>query len=279
MLTVREKKTWEEILEWEHQLFSYDSNDFERTFEKWLEQSFSMLPEKIQQQFFSLLDNWLFHLHSMIQGSQLQIDAKERILTAGRIFNSNIETVEELTKLNIDQLQYIANQQITRHRFYSFAQGGVSGTGGTLLLGADIPAMAIINLRVIQLIGMTYGHEVNTPFEMMASLKVFHGATLPARLKKEGWQVLKKDLEDADDFYFYNGDDEFMTVPWLEQPLKQLLKCIVIVLCRKKLFQGIPFISMAVGAGANYQLTRNVTEFAHKYYQYRFLLEKHGGLS
>ena len=81
-------------------------------------------------------------------------------------------------------------QQIARHRLYSFAQGGLAGTGGTLLLGTDIPAMAVINLRVVQLIAMTYGFEVNTPYEMMSSLRVFHTATLPARLQKEGWSIL-----------------------------------------------------------------------------------------
>jgi hypothetical protein len=31
---------------------------------------------------------------------------------------------------------------------------------------------------------------------------------------------------------------------------------------------------MAIGAGANYQLTRKVTELANKYYQLRYLREK-----
>ncbi len=48
----------------------------------------------------------------------------------------------------------------------------------------------------------------------------------------------------------------------------------VIALFRKKLIQGIPLVSMAIGAGANYQLTRKVTEVAHKYYQLRYLKEK-----
>ena len=97
-----------------------------------------------------------------------------------------LEKIEDLKKLDIDQLQYIAEQQIARHRLYSFAQGGLAGTGGTLLLGTDIPAMAVINLRVVQLIAMTYGFEVNTPYEMMSSLKVFHTATLPPAFTKRG---------------------------------------------------------------------------------------------
>ncbi len=273
-LTDREAKVLNEIQDWERNLLEYEPNDFQLTYEKYLQQTFSLLPEKVQQQFFSVIDSWLFHLHSMIQGSQLQMDAKERILSSGRIFHKDLEKIEDLRQLKIEQLQYIAEQQIARHRLYSFAQGGLAGTGGPLLLSTDIPAIAVINLRVVQLIAMTYGVEVNTPFEMMTSLKVFHTATLPPRLQKEGWTSLMNELESQDDDFFYEGNEEITDITWLEQPVQQLLKALVITLFRKKVIQGIPLVSMAIGAGANYQLTRKVTDLAHKYYQLRYLNEK-----
>jgi hypothetical protein len=273
-LTDRETKVLNEIQEWERNLLKYEPNDFQLTYEKYLQQSFSLLPEKVQRQFFSVIDSWLFHLHSLIQGSQLQMDAKERILSSGRIFKKDLEKIEDLKQLQIEQLIYIAEQQIARHRFYSFAQGGLAGTGGPLLLSADIPAIAVINLRVVQLIAMTYGVEVNTPFEMMTSLKVFHTATLPPRLQKEGWALLMDEWEGRADNYFYEGNEEITDITWLEQPVQQLLKALVITLFRKKMIQGIPLVSMAIGAGSNYQLTRKVTDVAHKYYQIRYLKEK-----
>lgn len=273
-LTDREAKVLNEIRDWERTLLEFEPNDFQLTYEKYLQQSFSLLPEKVQLQFFSVIDNWLFHLHSMIQGSQLQMDAKERILSSGRIFQKNLEKIEDLKKLSIEQLQYIAEQQIARHRFYSFAQGGLAGTGGPLLLSTDIPAIAVINLRVVQLIAMTYGVEVNTPIEMMTSLKVFHMATLPPRLQKEGWISLMDELEGRADDYFYEGNEEITDITWIEQPVQQVMKALVITMFRKKVIQGIPLVSMAIGAGANYQLTRKVTDLAHKYYQLRYLREK-----
>lgn len=273
-LTDRERTVLNNIRDWERNLLSYEPNDFQLTYEKYLERSFSLLPEKVQRQFFSVIDTWLFHLHGMIQGSQLQMDAKERILASGRIFQKEIGEIADLRKLSIDQLQYIAEQQIARHRFYSFAQGGLAGTGGTLLLGTDIPAMAVINLRVVQLIAMTYGFEINTPYEMMTSLKVFHTSTLPPRLQKAGWSALIEEVDSDDGHYFYEGKEEMIDVTWMEQPVRQLFKAMVITLFRKKMIQGIPLISMAIGAGANYQFTRKVTELAHKYYQLRYLIEK-----
>lgn len=276
-LTDREVKVYAEIKDWESRLLSYEPNDFQLTYEKYLENAFSLLPEETQKQFFTIVDSWMFHLHAIIQGSQLQLDAKERVLAAGRVFRSDIETIEDMRKLEIDQLQYIAQQQIAKHRLYAFTQGGLAGTGGALLLGMDIPAMAVINLRVVQLIAMTYGFEVNTPYEMMTSLKVFHTATLPQRLQKQGWETLTAELENISGTYFYEGSEELADVTWLEQPVQQLLKAMVISIFRKKMVQGIPLVSMAIGAGANYQLTRKVTDFAHNYYQLRYLSDKGDG--
>ena len=273
-LTDREKKVLDELTHWESKLYSYEPNDFELAYDRYLDRSFSMLPEEVQERFFSLFDSGLFHLHSLIQGSQLQMDAKERILAAGRIFQPDLETIQDLRDLPIEQLEFIAGQQIARHRIYSFVQGGLSGSGGKLVLGSDMPAMAVINLRIVQLIAMTYGFEVNTPFEMMVALKVFHTATMPSRMQSSGWTELKNDLDQAEDYYFYQGSDDLTDVTWLEQPIKQIFKGMAIMLFRKKHLQGMPVISMAIGAGANYQLTRRVTDFAHKYYQMRYFKEK-----
>lgn len=227
-LNEREESVLTGIQEWENKLLNYEPNDLEMVYDKSLERSFSLLPEEVQQQFFSAMDSWLFHLHALIQGSQLQMDAKERILTAGRVFHSDIETIEDLKQLTIDQLQYIAQQQIARHRLYSFAQGGIAGSGSSLMLGTDIPAMAVINLRAVQLIAMTYGFEVNTPFEMMSSLKVFHAATLPPRMQGSAWEELKNELKNQEEFYFYEGKEELTDITWVEQPMKQLFKAMAI---------------------------------------------------
>lgn len=274
MLTEREQMLINEIKDWEQSLFSYESNDLILAYEKYLDRAFSLLPLETQKEFFSVLDTWLFHLHALIQGSEFQHQAKGRIISAGRVFQEDIGEIGDLKGLSIDQLQYIAQQQMTRHRFYSFVQGGLSGTGSPLLLGTDIPAIAIINLRVVQLIAMAYGNEVNNPFEMMTSLKVFHAATLPARMQGDGWVQLMNEWQSTNEHYFYDGEEEITDIQWIEQPLKQILKAVTILLFKNKRLQGIPLVSMAIGAGMNYQLTKRVTDFAHKYYQMRYLLEK-----
>ncbi|MDQ0220058.1 EcsC family protein [Peribacillus cavernae] len=276
-LTDREIQVWNGISEWEEKLFQYERTDFASLYDKWLEQGFSLLPEEAQKQFFEKLDSSLFHLHAMVQSSQIQMDARDRILGTARVFHQDISAISDMKSLTIDQLNYIAEQQIAKHKLYSFAQGGASGFGGFLLFGGDIAAMAVINVRVVQLIAMSYGYEVNTPYEMMIALKVFNVGMIPKRLQGIAWETLIQETKNTENYYFYEGNEELTNVSWLEQPMKQLLKAMSITVFRKKLIQGVPLISMAIGAGTNYQLTRKVSEFAQRYYQYRHLHDKREG--
>lgn len=273
--TDRERRVYKQIVDWEQGLFEYIPTDIERAFDKWLEFGFEKLDPSVKEQFFKSLDSWLFHLHAFIQGSDSQMIAKDRLLKAARVINEEIDQVSDMKMLTIDQLAYFADQQIAKYRIYSFTQGGLAGTGGALL-GVDIPAMIMINLRAVQNIANVYGYDVNIPYEMMTSLKVFHAATLPKRMRAGAWSKLINDVQQFDDqfYYLYEKDEELTNETWLEQPLIQILKSLVIVMFRKRVIQGLPLVGMAIGAGINYKLSRQVTEFAHHFYQMRHLIEK-----
>ncbi|MEQ6377806.1 EcsC family protein [Bacillaceae bacterium S4-13-56] len=262
-----------EISRWEKQWSQYQSNDFENLYDLWVKKAFEGIPPKTRKLFFNRLDTWLFHTHALIQGTAFQNEARERIITSGKIFNSSISDVKDMKLLNLSQLTYLAQQQATKGKVYSFAQGGLTGTGGWLLLGLDFPAMMAMNLRGIQLIGMTFGHEMNHPYELLLSLKVFHAATLPKRLQKAAWEELKQEVKSQSYHpYVFEEEDGLTDESWIGQPLKQCFKSLFILMFRKKLIQGLPMISMAIGAGLNYQLTKQVTEYAIRFYQNRHLI-------
>jgi hypothetical protein len=274
-LSEREYQVMEKIRRWEYSLHQYEAIEFERTYDKWLDRAFNQLSPTIQEKFYSLLDHWLFHLHALIQGSQSQNDARLRIINSARVQYPSIQNIQDLRLLSIDQLIYLAEQEIAKHRIYSFAQGGLTGTGGFLFMSIDIPLLTAINLRAVQLLSIIYGYEVNNPYEMMTSLKVFHSATLPKRLQKLGWErLVEVTEEERDSNFWYDGTEHLANDTGSNLPLKQLLKAMFILLFRRKLIQGVPLIGMGIGAGLNYQLTRQVTEFAHHFYQYRYLSEK-----
>ncbi|MGO4888716.1 EcsC family protein [Anaerobacillus sp. MEB173] len=277
-LTEHEQRILADIVRWENSYFQYEATDFELTYHKWMKQNYSKLKVSQQRKLLNTVDNFLFHLHSLIQNSTYQQEASERILDQARIFNRDIQTIQDMQYLKIEQLIYIVNQQIAKQRLVSFAQGGLAGMGGLLLLGTDLAAVVAINLRSIQLIASTYGYDLKRPNEMMLALKLFHASTLPKGLQHEAWLTLEKEIvqyEDEWQQYFYSGEDDAVTdVSWLQQPIRQIVKAIIIVALRKKLIQGVPLLGMAFGATMNYQLARQTTEFAHRFYQKRFLLEK-----
>ena len=259
---------------WLEQYRGYQPNDFEMIYDDWIRQSFYNLDPDVKEKFFSKLDAWFFHTHAFLQGTSFQNEARLRILSVGRVFSEEIENITDMNRmLSVDQLSYIAQQQIARGRLYSFAQGGLTGTGGWLLLGIDYPLMMVMNIRAVQLIGLTFGHEMNHPYEMMISLKVFHAATLPKRLQAHAWNELMGEVSRNEHPYVFEGNDQLTNESWLEQPIKQCFKSMFILMFRKKIFQGLPFISIAIGAYSNYHLTRQVTDFAMKFYQYRYLLD------
>lgn len=274
-VTNREERLLEEIHEWERHYFTYEASDFERTYDKWLQMSLEQLGEKKQEKLLSSIDNILFHLHALIQNTRYHEEARNRLILQAQVFNEEIYTIDDLKKLSIEQVNFIASQQVAKQRLLAFGQGGISGMGGMLLLGIDIPALLVINLRAIQLIGLSYGYDTKKPFEMMIALKLFHAASLPKELQGQAWGELWSELEQREyDGLFYNGSEEIINSSWMQQPIRQLLKAMAITFLKKKVIQGIPLLGMAFGATMNYQFSRQITEVATRFYQKRHLYEK-----
>jgi hypothetical protein len=272
--TTRDEAVWNEIVEWEQKLLDYEGNDLQTTYIKWLDRSFAAFPTEWQEVFLSKLDQLLFQIQSLLQGSQIQEDARERILISARAFDDSVADIPDLRNLTIDQLHYLNRQHSARHRLYAFIQGGVTGKGGFLSAIADFPILISINIRAIQLTAMSYGFDVKSPYETMNSLKVFHAALLPNQFKIYGWKKLLEDLKNRQDFYFDDGSEKLADPLWLNELVKQFMKLLAINIFKKKENEKYPLIRMVLGANWNYQFTKKVTEYAEKYYQYRFLLEK-----
>lgn len=273
--SVREKAVLDEITLWENNLQNDVRTDFQRTFDRWMNNKVDEIPNSMKRLFFKKLDASLFNLHSFIQSSFIQQDAKKQILLSAKALNKDISQINDLHMLPIDQLHYLADLQTSKHRLYSFLQGGITGTGGILLTGIDIPAQTILNLRSIQMVSMCYGYEINNPYEMMTSLKVYHASLMPKHLQYQQWVELKKEIDtDEGMYYFYEGNDDLANSHSLEFLLKQVAKLSVLSLFKRKIIAGLPLVSIMIGAGANYHHTRQITDFANKFYQYRLINEK-----
>lgn len=135
--TARDQVIWDHIQTWEKTYLADGRNDISETIEDWLADKFRKLHPSLQSKVHRTVDNLLFYLHSIIQHAQLQEDARERLLNEARLFDDDIQKVFDLKRLKIDQLRYMADQQIARQRLYATSQGGLTGMGGLFLLGID----------------------------------------------------------------------------------------------------------------------------------------------
>ncbi|WP_158217572.1 EcsC family protein [Lottiidibacillus patelloidae] len=272
MKITRDEQLMNEIKDWEMELLNYFPNDFEQYYEKWISAAFRKIDKAKREAFLSKIDTYLFHLHAFIENSQSLHEKKLYYIRKARTFDTNVRELSDIRSLPIDQIIYMAEQDVAKQRLLSLVQGGLTGYGGGFTI-ADLPFTFILNLRAIQNVSISYGYDINIPSELMISLKVFHASIMPKRMKGEAWNRLWKEVSKVEeDAFFYEGEENFSNINTVTVGALQFLKLLFIRSCRSK--DNIPFLSIALGAGINYKFTKEITEFAQKFYQKRLLFER-----
>ncbi|WP_346726887.1 EcsC family protein [Bacillus suaedae] len=264
-----------ELQEWEERYFLIESSDVAQSYHYYHERMLSKINEEKKEKWLAKMDSCLAHLQSWLLQSRSFEETKRRVITHARIFDSSLSSVDDLRRLPIEKLDYLAEQLMAKQRLLSFGQGGLTGMGGLFLLLADLPALAIIQLRSLQHLSFVYGYDSRHPMEQMVMLKLFHIATLPKAYQHSEWDRLWQEVEEHQhDQIFYQGDETVFNEQWLQQMSSQLAKSFVITMLRKKLIQGVPLLGIALGAGMNYRLSQQVIEVGQHFYQKRRLLEE-----
>ncbi|KMK74537.1 EcsC family protein [Alkalihalobacillus pseudalcaliphilus] len=272
----REQSRLNEILQWEQDYLQFHHEQFLKRADK-VAPALKEWKLPIDQKVVNQLDSIFIQLQSFIQNNKNDQELKEKVFRYARLFNPQIENVEDMKTLSIDQLHYLSEQFMAKQRLLAVGQGSVTGLGGFLLLAIDLPVLASIHLRTIQQLAMVYGYDTKKPLEQVIALKLYYLATLPKANQYEAWD----DLFDEISYYeqehiFYEGEDQVFDSAWFGQLVKQIGKNMLISVLRRKSIQGVPLLGIAIGAGMNYQLTKQVTNVVEHFYQKRLLLERLG---
>ncbi|WP_129691801.1 EcsC family protein [Gottfriedia acidiceleris] len=233
------------------------------------------IPQGYSNTFNEFFSTAFFHTQSLIQTTKQFQEKKLDILNRAQILRSDIKIISDLRKLPLRQLNFLAEQEISKALIISSVQGGISGTSSKLALFGDLPALIFINLKTVQEIALCYGYDVSIPKEMECSLKVLQGAILPSTEKYVVWSNLMKDILKHDDSdVFATWENEFKEEGVYYTVILQMCKLLMIHLLRKKVLGGIPLLGVTVGAKWNESFTKNVLEYTKKFYQYRILSER-----
>lgn len=260
---------WMNTLKREQEL----ANDFLQIYDNWLDDMVSLLPEEIFEKVFSSMDQFLLYIQAAIQETERLNQKNEKIMQQARIWNPDIRDISELKNLPLEKLQHIADREIKLYHMYALVQGGLTGTGKAFLLTMDFPTLILINLRAIQSLALCYGFPAQHPKEALIVLKTFHSATLPNRFQHAGWSELVNLLKNQEP-NFYEEHERISDVRWVNTLLFQIMKAVIILLFRKHKGESPSLLGMTIGASSNYLLTKQVTEWANRFFQYRYLLEK-----
>lgn len=267
MLSKAENFYLDKLEQWENELSNKRPNKLFSIYSDYISASLSYIPDMHKQIILRSLDNILFHLHAILFNSTFQRNTAQKLMHHARVHNESIFTLKDMKKLNIDQLQAIADKQMAHYRILASAQGVLASKHTGFLLG-DFLSMVIINLRAVQVLASIYGGPADSPNEIMTTLKVFCAGCLPHNQRVAAWDELMIELEKEQQGFFYDGNDEIVQEKMMHTLLTELIK-----LSFLQFYKG-SHTGAIIGATVNYHFTRNITEVAHHYYQKSYLLDK-----
>ncbi|GER66995.1 hypothetical protein BpJC4_14660 [Weizmannia acidilactici] len=268
----REKTVYREIEAWAENLAAAEERGRKRK-EKF-DTAYEKLPDEMLEKVHGMLDAVLFQISSFADGNLPYGQEIEKMLSAARLFDNSVSCVADMQKLSIDQLDYIAERQQSRYHLLSFVQGGLSGTGKPLLAAGDVLFLLVANLRAVQLTAATYGYEAKTPFELLAALKIIFMAAAPEMVRYAVWKELMDELDGREQDFFTESGKIFHRYLW-PGTIGHAGKLALFTLLRPKKRGKINWAGATIGAVSNYYFSKKVGECARKYYQYRFLKDKH----
>ena len=220
--------------------------------------------------------------------SQLTVD-KESVLRATKEYEIDSDTVLELRKASIFDLDNISQQFISHNTRMATLSGVGTGLVGWAGLLADLPTLFLLSLRTIHQIAICYGYDLEEgdgnpgfrDFEMGYMMRVFKVATsADVTQKQRGLAELKE--------YEFGREVELSSAVGGDFAARQLgknatsfvsqriIKEIVEQTISKKAAALIPGLGAIFSAGFNYVYLKDVGEAAYMLYRERFLLDKRG---
>lgn len=270
MWTKGDEVHWNALMEWEQQLVS-NQRDEASGIEAQVNKLTAALPDDAASRLFGQLDQSAAWICSFLQKEPVLEGTKTRIMETARLFQEDIESIEQMRSLSIDQLHFICQQQSDKIRAAAAVQGALTGTGKALPILADLLAVTMLQIRTIQTTALSYGVDLRQPFEMEHTLHLLYTSLLPASLQANGWAKLITEVEEK--VSYIDEESWGLNESMLQKPLIHAIKLASVRLLQPRK-SSIPLLSMAVSAGVNYQTIKQTAILAEHYYQYRYLHDK-----
>ena len=206
---------------------------------------------------------------------------KENIIKKAHKIGIAVLSINDLQNYELDRLDKIAREHFASHKIISTLIGAGCGLGGFALIAVDIPALFLTSFRAIQMIGSSYGFDMDDPTMLPVVLSVFSAGTAASSVAKA---AALADMRVAvialsKNWTFKKVAEKTQTgilITLLREQMKSLPKEITQNLTKRKLTQTIPIAGSVVGAGFNYWFMSNTAKAAYMIFRYMYLEKKYG---
>jgi len=245
-----------------------------------------LTPESVKSSAGGVVENIVEKLQDM---SQLTVD-KGEVLKATREFEIDVQTVVELRKATIHDLDHVSQQFIDNNTRMGALSGAGTGLIGWPGLVADLPTIFMLSMRTIHQVGLCYGFDAEAiadeesaeavrAYELEYMMRVFKVATSADRVQKLKALGELKDFENGRAEVVGIGG-EFASRQLGKQATsyvsRVIIKEIIERTITKKAVGLVPGLGAVFSAGFNYVYLRDVGDAAFMLYRERFLLDKKG---
>lgn len=220
-------------------------------------------------------------LHRAFEQALLRVgDASQFTFTVGSVLEPfhrrgyEVQTLAEIRALPLEVCDTFAGECIRSHRLISALEGGGLGLGGAAMIAADIPALMMINLRMLSQIAHSFGYNTLEGRDRLFLLQILSLASAGAGdgRRQALERLIRTSRQGADDGAMTGKSGQLALVK-LAQELGEKL---ALRLAHRKLGQLVPIIGAGIGAGMNYHFTEENGRAALVAYRSRRLDEGSG---
>jgi hypothetical protein len=275
-LTAYEIKALDEITQWREEregIITKVSKAIDRPVD-WIA---SRVPARIGD----LISKSLMGFIEMLYDTSKWTFPKESIIKKAQRLGATVSSISDLQSYELERLDKIARGHFVSHKIISTLTGAGCGLGGFALIAVDVPVLFLTSFRAIQMIGSSYGFDMDDPTMLPIVLSVFSAGTAASSVAKA---AALADMRVAvialsKNWTFKKVAEKTQTgvlITLLREQMKSLPKEITQNLTKRKLTQTVPIAGSVVGAGFNYWFMSNTTKAAYMIFRYMYLEKKYG---